>query len=101
MQRDRPDVVLIEMLMHLEDIRLMMHGGAERLVQGWQIPTGNVHDRAVHLGDGPHLDVVRDGWHGGNMPRNLCRGAAEVAPWIGQEGVLAHIGAKIIRLPIV
>ena len=52
-QRDRTDAELVEMLVHLEHIAFGADGGVQGLMQRRQGFAGDIHDRAVDLGDEP------------------------------------------------
>jgi hypothetical protein len=59
MQRNGAYAPLVEMLVDLECVGLMIDGGDERLVERRQHLAAQVHDRAMHLGDG--TDGMCDG----------------------------------------
>lgn len=60
MQRDRPQVSFVEMLVDFEKVTLMVERGAERLSKGWKVLPLADDGGTVNLGDDarPLLDVL-------------------------------------------
>ena len=54
MQRDRTDMFLVQVLVHLEHIADAVDIGVQRLMQWRQAMTDNDHDRSLHLGNGAY-----------------------------------------------
>jgi hypothetical protein len=93
-------VSFIQVLVHLEDVRLVIQLRSQGAMQRRQHGAGYIHHGAVNLGDDPNLNELRCGGH--DWLHHFCF-HADRATWAlfgAKAAAFAEIVVKSVSLPV-